>query len=107
MSVVSEACEAKKRFRSLAYGFSRLRYTEKCAQRINETYPPVGQSVDMLKMIRVYVIHAGSSTLMSQFLMHPDQRIQILRETRGIQSQQMDRIQDHLPRFNYFSLEEE
>jgi hypothetical protein len=33
------------------YGLSRLRYTEKCAQRINETYPPVGQSVDMLKMI--------------------------------------------------------
>ena len=41
----------KKDLDSLAYGLSRLRYTEKCAQRINETYPPVGQSVDMLKMI--------------------------------------------------------
>ena len=41
----------KKDLDSLAYGLLRLRYTEKCAQRINETYPPVGQSVDMLKMI--------------------------------------------------------
>ena len=56
LSVVCEACEAKKRFRSLAYGLSRLRYTEKCAQRINETYPPVGQSVDMLKMIKVSML---------------------------------------------------
>lgn len=42
---------SQKDLDSLAYGLSRLRYTEKCAQRINETYPPVGQSVDNLKMI--------------------------------------------------------
>ena len=41
----------KKDLDSLAYGPSWLRYTEKCTQRINETYPPVGQLVDMLKMI--------------------------------------------------------
>lgn len=51
LSIVCEACEAKKDLDSLAYGLSRLRYSEKRAQRINETYPPVGQSVDMLKMI--------------------------------------------------------
>ena len=51
MSVVCEASEAKKDLDSLVYGLSRLRYTEKCAERINETYPPVGHSVDMLKMI--------------------------------------------------------
>jgi hypothetical protein len=76
----------KKDLDSLAYGLSRLQYTEKRAQRINETYPPVGQSVDIVEndYSGEYIILAGSLTLMSQFIMHPDQRIQLLRETRGI-----------------------
>jgi cytochrome P450 len=82
----------------------KLQYTEKVLRESMRLYPPVwtmGRSVENDYSVGEYIIPAGSSILMSQYVMHHNPRY--YEEPNQFNSDRWtEEFKSHLPRFCYF-----
>jgi cytochrome P450 len=82
----------------------KLQYTEKVLRESMRLYPPVwtiGRHVENDYSVGEYTIPAGSSILMSQYVMHHDPRYyEELEEFNP--DRWTEEFKNHLPRFSYF-----
>lgn len=82
----------------------KLQYTEKVLRESMRLYPPVwtiGRYVENDYSVGEYTIPAGSSILMSQYVMHHDPRHYEEPEEFN-PDRWTDEFKNHLPRFSYF-----
>jgi cytochrome P450 len=87
-----------------AYDIPKLQYTEKVLRESMRLYPPVwtiGRRVENEYSVGEYTIPAGSSILMSQYVMHHNPKYYEEPE-RFNPDRWTEEFKSHLPRFSYF-----